>query len=79
MEVTMRFTIEMDDAQYERLETLLADTGTTIEDVIADFFDDMDDSFVAEERIAALKNGKECVIPWTQVRASNGMRTASRT
>jgi hypothetical protein len=69
----MRFTVEMDDAQYGRLETLLVGAGTTIEDTIADFFDDLDDSFVAEERIVAVNSGRERVIPWAEVRSSNGL------
>jgi predicted DNA-binding protein len=44
-----------------------------MEDAIADFFDDLDDSFVAEERIAAVQSGRERVIPWAEVRAANGL------
>jgi predicted DNA-binding protein len=63
----------MDDEQYQRLETQLANAGATMEDAIADFFDDMDDSFVAEQRLAAVHSGTERIIPWAEVRASNGL------
>jgi hypothetical protein len=69
----MSFTVEMDDSQYKRLKTILAAQGTTIENSIADFFDDIDDSFVGSQRLDAVANGSEKVVPWETVRAANGI------
>jgi predicted DNA-binding protein len=69
----MSFTVEMDDNQYERLKTILEAQGTTIEDSIADFFDDIDDSFVGAQRLESVINGSEKVIPWKTVMAANGV------
>jgi predicted DNA-binding protein len=64
----MRFVVEMDDEQYKRLEQTLKKSGSAITEVIADFFDDMDDAQVAEERLSEVASGAEQVIPWEQVR-----------
>jgi hypothetical protein len=69
----MRFTVEMDDAQYRRLETILTCTGTTLEEVLTDFFDDLDDSYTAQERLEAINTHRERLIPWAQVRSQNGL------
>jgi predicted DNA-binding protein len=64
----MRFVVEMNDEQYKRLEKTLKKSGSTITEAIADFFDDMDDAQVAEERLSEVASGAEQVIPWEQVR-----------
>jgi hypothetical protein len=69
----MRFTVEMDDAQYRRLGTILSDSGTTLEEALTDFFDDLDDSYTAQERLEAINTHRERLIPWAQVRAQNGL------
>jgi hypothetical protein len=57
----MRFTIEMDDGQYQRLTTQLANAGVTMEDAIV------------EQRLVAVYSGMERIIPWAEVRAFNGL------
>ena len=64
----MRFVVEMDDGQYKRLEKILKKSGTSLTDAITDFFDDLDDTHVAEERLSEVASGAEQVIPWEQVR-----------
>jgi predicted DNA-binding protein len=66
----MRFVVEMDDDQYRRLEKILGKSGTTLTEAITDFFDDLDDASVAEERLAEVASGEEQVIPWEQVRVA---------
>jgi predicted DNA-binding protein len=57
----MRFVIEMDDDQYRRLERNLEKLGATLTEAISDFFDDLDDANVAEERLSEIASGKEQV------------------
>ncbi|GBR77147.1 hypothetical protein NO2_1578 [Candidatus Termititenax persephonae] len=64
----MRFVVEMDDEQYQRLEKTLKKSGTTITEAIADFFDDIDDVHLAEERLSEVVSGAEQTIPWEQVK-----------
>ena len=64
----MRFVVEMDDDQYKRLEKILRKSGSTITEAIADFFDDLDDVNVAEERLSEVASGTEQTIPWEQIR-----------
>ena len=64
----MRFVVEMDDEQYNRLEEYLSKSGSTLAEVIADFFDDLDDAQVAKERILEIASGKEQTIPWEQIK-----------
>ena len=66
----MRFVVEMDDEQYKRLENILEKSGTTLTEAITDFFDDLDDANVAEERISEIESGAEQVIPWEQVKVA---------
>jgi predicted DNA-binding protein len=66
----MRFVVEMDDDQYKRLEKILGKSGTKLSEAIADFFDDLDDASVAEERLAEVASGEEQIIPWEQVRVA---------
>jgi predicted DNA-binding protein len=69
----MKFVVEMTDDQHNRLEKILGKSGTTIADAIADFFDDLDDTYTAEERIAEIEQGLENSISWSQVREQNGL------
>jgi predicted DNA-binding protein len=39
-------------------------------EAIADFFDDLDDANVAEERLSEIASGKEQVILWEQIRVA---------
>jgi predicted DNA-binding protein len=66
----MRFVVEMDDDQYSRLEKILEKSGTTLTEAITDFFDDLDDANVAEERLSEIASGEEQVIPWEQIRVA---------
>ena len=66
----MRFVVEMDDEQYNRLEGYLSKSGSTLTEAIADFFDDLDDEQVAKERILEIASGEEQTIPWEQVRVA---------
>ena len=66
----MRFVVEIDDEQYERLEKILDKSGTTLAEAIADFFDDLDDTHIAGERLAEITSGVEQVIPWEQVKVA---------
>jgi predicted DNA-binding protein len=66
----MRFVVEMDDEQYRRLEKILEKSGTTLTEAITDFFDDLDDAKIAEERLSEITSGAEQVIPWEQVRVA---------
>ena len=66
----MRFVVEMDDEQYNRLEEYLSKSGSTLTEAIADFFDDLDDAQVAKERILEIASDKEQTIPWEQVRVA---------
>ncbi|MDR1322994.1 MAG: hypothetical protein LBK68_00985 [Candidatus Margulisbacteria bacterium] len=66
----MRFVVEMDDEQYQRLEKTLKKSGTTITEAIADFFDDLDDVHLAKERLSEVASGTEQTIPWEQVRVA---------
>ena len=66
----MRFVVEMDDEQYKRLEKVLESSGTTLTEAITDFFDDLDDTNVAEERLAEVASGAAQVIPWEQVKVA---------
>jgi predicted DNA-binding protein len=69
----MKFMVEMDDDQYNRLEKILGKSGSTIADAIADFFDDLDDTYTARERIAEIEQGFASSISWSQVRKQNGL------
>jgi predicted DNA-binding protein len=66
----MRFVVEMDDEQYQRLEKTLKKSGMTITEAIADFFDDLDDVQLAKERLSEVASGAEQIIPWEQVRVA---------
>ena len=66
----MRFVVEMEDEQYKRLEKILKKSGSTLTDAITDFFDDLDDAHVAEERLSEVASGTEQVIPWEQVKVA---------
>ena len=64
----MRFIVEMEDEQYKRLEKILEKSGITLTEAITDFFDDLDDANVAEERLAEVASGAEQVISWEQIK-----------
>jgi predicted DNA-binding protein len=69
-ELYMRFVVEMDDEQYRRLEKNLEKSGTALTEAITDFFDDLDDANVAEERLSEIASGEEHIIPWEQIRVA---------
>ena len=72
-----QINIRVDNALINRLERLAMRTGRTksfyVKEALKEHLEDMEDIFLAEQRLDSIRRGKTKAVSWEEVKERNGL------